>query len=682
MRTYFRSVAALLVLAPLAALAQREAPVPLIGEPTVAALDQELSGSAAKRNLEFLARLNRTRGSKQFRTAAEFVAAEARRYGLSEVTIIEIPADGHTMYGTQKGRVAWEADFAELWEVRSEGGVMVPVQRLGSWEDEPVNLAEDSDSGDVTAALVDVGAGTSERDYAGKDVLGKLVLIEAQPGSAAPLAVDKFGAAGMVSYAPNQVTAWWKEDENLIRWGHLDPFSSRHTFGFMVSLKQARALQARLAQGEQITLHATVRAARHPGMYSVVTAVIPGSDPTLRNDEIVFSCHLDHQRPGANDNASGCVTILEIARTVSALVHAGKIPRPARTLRFIWPPEMEGTMALFNYRPELRLHFRAVIHMDMVGGGPVTKAIFHVTRGPQSLPSFVNDVGRAFGQYVNEESDLFASGEGGKHAFASGEGGKEALLGDLAEFTLGSDNQMYTDGSYRIPAIYLNDWPDRYIHTNFDAPANIDPTKLQRAAFIGAASGLFLANLRSTNVPALWSTMQSAITQRTALTIERRSTLPAGEGAALAVAHLAAERAAFASIATFAPIPDSVQRDATRFFQRTEALLAPIAAPPRATGDAALVYVRNPALLGPMAGFGYDYFDDHYKGPAPALLSYQGLRGEGGAYTYEVLNFVDGKRQTREIRDLVSAEYGPVSLEIVVAYLRALESINVVQLKK
>ncbi len=32
------------------------------------------------------------------------------------------------------------------------------------------------------------------------------------------------------------------------------------------------------------------------------------------------------------------------------------------------------------------------MHMDMVGGGPETKAVFHVTRGPMSLPSFVHDV--------------------------------------------------------------------------------------------------------------------------------------------------------------------------------------------------------------------------------------------------------------------------------------------------
>ena len=49
-------------------------------------------------------------------------------------------------------------------------------------------------------------------------------------------------------------------------------------------------------------------------------------------------------------------------------------------------------------------------------------------------------------------------------------------------------HEIYGEGSFRIPAIYLNDWPDRYIHTNFDTPANIDPTKLRRAGFIAAAA--------------------------------------------------------------------------------------------------------------------------------------------------------------------------------------------------
>ena len=32
------------------------------------------------------------------------------------------------------------------------------------------------------------------------------------------LAVERFGVAGIVSYAQNQRTAWWGENENLVRW--------------------------------------------------------------------------------------------------------------------------------------------------------------------------------------------------------------------------------------------------------------------------------------------------------------------------------------------------------------------------------------------------------------------------------------------------------------------------------
>jgi hypothetical protein len=532
----------------------------------------------------------------------------------------------------------------------------------------------------VIADLIDVGAGTSESDYAGKDVKGKLVLISAQSGSAAPLAIDKFGAAGMVSYAQNQLTAWWGEDENLIRWGHLDSYSPRKTFAFQLSLKQARALKARLAAGEKITLRAKVNAARHPGVYRVLTAVIKGGDPQLAADEIVFSCHLDHQRPGANDNASGCATILEVARTLNKLVKDGRIPRPARTIRFIWPAEIEATMALFHFRPEMRAHFKAAVQMDMVGGNQNTKAIFHVTRGPPSLPSFAYDVGQAFGAYVNSESDAFASGQGGKHPFVSTEGGKEALQADLADFTMGSDNIVYAEGSFRIPVIYLNDWPDRYIHTNFDSPANIDATKLQRAAFIGAASGLYLANLRSDGVPALWTVLKASALRRAEATVERLAALPPDEARALAWSRMAEEYGAYNAIKDFANIPASVDTDSQKFFNNLWAIYGGLPLFPEDTGDAKLVFIRTPAATGPMSLFvGYDYFADHYKGPMPRLIDYQGLRGGGGEYIYETLNFVDGKKNARTIRDRVSAEYGPVPLDVVVEYLRALEKAGVVK---
>src|SRR5579859_2956263 len=511
---------------------------PLLQEKDVAALANEVSGETAKRNLEGIARFHRQRGSRGFHEAAELVAERLRAYGLSDVAILEFPADGKIFYGTQRSRPAWDAESAELWElglklvryentVTENGGTSADDfefrnKLLSSYEAEPVVLAEDSESADVTADLVDVGEGTKESDYAGKDVKGMIVLVGAQPGAVQDLAVGKFGAAGIVSYAQNQKTAWWGEDENLIRWGHLDTFSENKTFAFMVSLKTARRFKERLARGEKIILQAHVKAGQHAGNYEVVTATIPGADAKLKEEEIAFSCHLDHQRPGANDNASGCAAILEVARTLQRLIDEKKLERPARTIRFVFPPEIEGTLALLNGKgqyatlsasnepgkttirvadnflngPELAKRIKAVIHMDMVGGGPETKAVFHVTRGPMSLPSFVHDVAWAFADWVNEESYQFAATGKAEYPMVAPEGRKEPLRAEYSAFTLGSDHNVYEDSSFGIPAIYLNDWPDRYIHTNFDTAANIDTTKLKRAAFIGAASGYSLASLK------------------------------------------------------------------------------------------------------------------------------------------------------------------------------------------
>jgi hypothetical protein len=659
---------------------------PLLPEQTVSALAGELSGETAKRNLEFLARLHRQRGSRDFHSAAEFMVARARDYGLTDAHIEQFPADGKIFYGTQRSRPAWDADFAELWEMKQQGGQWVPVERLGDFQAMPVTLAEDSESADVTADLIDVGSGTSEQDYAGKDVRGKIVLVSAQPGGEVEaLAIEKCGAAGIVSYAQNQPNAWQGEDDNLVRWGHLDSFPKTPTFAFMISLRTARALRGRLSRGEAIRLHAVVKAGRHAGFYDVATAVIPGADPKLSSQEIVFSCHLDHERPGANDNASGCVTILEIARTLQKLIAENWIPRPARTLRFVWPAEVEGTLALLNGKPELVPHILAVVHMDMVGGGEVTKSIFHVTRAPMSLPTFLNDVAEAFGEFVNEQSYEFAATGHAAYPLVAPEGSKQALLAQFSEFTPGSDHDVYECGSYRIPAIYMNDWPDRYIHTNFDAAANIDPTKLLRAAFIGGASGYFLASMREAEFEPVMGEIEVRHLERSATLLRRSHGLVArnedtDEVGALTQSTLLYEAQLMRSIEPFIPNRQWVDREQVR--NPLEGL-GGVRKPP--TGDGLLIFSRAAEPKGPLSVFGYDYFTDHYgadRARSLKVLGYEGLRGGGEDYAYEILNFADGKRNAQDIRDAVSAEYGPIPFAYVIEYLRALESIGILQAKK
>src|SRR2546426_10011813 len=112
MRTVLKLGASLLALA---AVAEGQKP-PLLPEKEVAALANELSGETAKRNLEGIARFHRQRGSRGFHEAAELVAERARAYGLSDVAILQFPADGKIFYGTQRRRLRWYAEVQDLVE--------------------------------------------------------------------------------------------------------------------------------------------------------------------------------------------------------------------------------------------------------------------------------------------------------------------------------------------------------------------------------------------------------------------------------------------------------------------------------------------------------------------------------------------------------------------------------------
>ena len=133
--------------------------------------------------------------------------------------------------------------------------------------------------------------------------------------------------------------------------------------------------------------------------YETIVATIPGTDPAL--GEIVFSCHFDHQKPAANDNASGCAANLEIGRVLKKLIDEKRIDPPKRTIRFVWPSEMTGTIAYLAKYPEIAKRMKAAVHLDMVGGDPfITKSVLHVTRSPWSIATITDDVEAIFARYV------------------------------------------------------------------------------------------------------------------------------------------------------------------------------------------------------------------------------------------------------------------------------------------
>jgi hypothetical protein len=683
---------------------------PFLGTRQWTALRDESSGAAPYENLRYLTSLHRVPATADFEKAAEFVLQRAREYGLADAHSEQFPIDGTKRYGLMRSYLAWTVEDARLWEIRPQHIL------LGDWKTDPIHLADYSHSADVETELVDVGRGASEADYTGKDVRGKIVLADGVLARVQELAIAQHGAVGIVSDMPNQTTAWSGLDTTVVRWGHLDA-RQPSGFAFMISRQTAEALRSRLRGSEPVILNAHVRATVGPGHWTVVTATIPGIDSAA--GEIVYSCHLDHERPGANDNGSGCVTILESARVLAHLIESGQLPRPKRTLRFVWGPEVEGTMAFLAGHPEIRQRLRANIHMDMVGGDPFkNKSVFHVTGTPWSLPSFVTDVGAVFLNAIRTAASEYAAGEttvdtGIVETRAGGPGTRNEFVADVTPYSSGSDHDDYDSSTIAVPSLYLRDWPDIYIHTDHDTLDQIDATKLRRVALLGAASGYFFACVTAQQLPTLLPLLTAQAEARLAQVFgaaqqlvddpQLEASVGWYEARNLVNQTLQRESGTLHSIVEFTGGPAEADVDGAKAFAdqattfqhwldkqaklrgaKETAPIAPWASasgvkrvPVRIGEFGPLTYQNDNVLLARLGKERYAKIK-LINGAASQLLN---VRDQSELYSYEIVNFVNGERTVSEIRDAVSAEYGPLPVTLVADYLDACAEAGVIRWK-
>jgi aminopeptidase YwaD len=696
----------LLIAASIAAFAQE----PFLSTRQWATIRDESSGAAPYENLRFLTGLHRVPATPEFDQAAQFMLQKAREYGFPDAHSEQFPIDGTKTYGLMRSYLGWNVEAGTLWEVSPHHLL------LGDWKTDPIRLADYSRSADVTAALVDVGNGAREEDYRDKDVRGKIVLADGVLARVQALAVIEHGAAGIVSDMPNQTTAWSGLDPTLVRWGHLDA-RQPSGFAFMVSRETAQSLRARLQAGDQITLKAEGKATVGPSHWTVVTATIPGSDPAA--GEVVYSCHLDHERPGGNDNGSGCVTILESARVLARVIGSGALPRPRRTLRFIWGPEVEGTMAFLATHPEIKQSLRANIHMDMVGGDPFrNKSVFHVTATPWSIPSFVTDVGAAFLDTIRAAASDYAGSGGSPEAAVvetrtAEQGTRNEFIADVTPYSAGSDHDDYDSSTIAVPSLYLRDWPDIYIHTDHDSLAQIDPTKLRRVALLGAASGYVYASVEAPQLPKLLPFLTAASETRLAHTFQDAQKLAGDPKLEPGVAWYEArnlmnhalrrENAVLHSLVELAGGPADSEAESLKALAAQAATFndwidvraklrvtkgtAPVAAwlespdarrvPTRIGGFGPLTYQNDNVLLSRLGKERYAKIKLLNSEATPLL----NVQDQSELYAYEIVNFVNGKRTVGEIRDAVSAEYGPLPLNLVADYLEACVEAKVIAWK-
>jgi len=643
--------------------------IPFWPDAVPAAIQRHVDGAYVLGAVRALGRYHRVQGSPGFRAAAEWLVGELTGARLAGASVEHLPADGKTSYAQFKSYLGWNPAAARLDELAPERHV------LADFAADPVALADYSQDADVTADLVDVGAGADAAAYQGKDVRGKIVLADGPLAVVHRLAVEDRGAAGIVSDFPNQRTAWSGLDPDLVRWGHLSPYQTANRFAFMISPRTAGALRQKLAHGA-VRLAAHVRAKLVPASFDVVSATVAGSDAAA--GEIVLTAHLCHQSAGANDNASGSAALLGVARALQAAITAGALPAPRRTIRFLWLPEISGSQAWLVSHPDLARRLRAGIHLDMVGGRPeVTHAALHLSRTAASLPHVINEIAGAWVADVARASTALAEkGEGDGLIWPSG--GRDALVTDLRPLELGSDHQVFE--AFGVPMVYFHDWPDVTIHTNKDVPDNLDATKLGRVAYMTAGIAWTLAALPEAEAARLPALERAATDER--LAVARHTALADGRSAD--DARLAEREAVAVGIEELASIAATWPGTAADVRRTSAALAGSLPRTASAAGPGsggardARVPERTPAVRGPLEVYYYDHLTavlGERPGPPPAI------ERRSDVLAYEALNLVDGKRTVGEIRDLLAGRYVPVPLAEVAEWLDLLAKAGVVRFR-
>ncbi len=692
MRWVFCSTAALLLGLGLAASQPLPAESPnLMPLETLEILADELSGELAKDHVLAITRHHRVQGSRGYSEAAAYVLKSLQGFGFTsaEAWVESFKSDGIVQYQTWQSPSGWSIESAQL-------RMVAPYEELlARYPDVPMSVITYSNAGQVRAELVDVGKGTSEADYEGKEVKGKMVLASGYGGEVHRLAVLKYGAVAVICYLDDHrvadhpdmtgYTGMWPRTEEL-------PYV---TFGFNLSNRQGRKLQSLLARGQKVILDGSVTGVGlEPGRMDVVVAEIPGaSDPP---GLLIYTAHLDHPKESANDNASGSAALLDMARTFRTLIEQGKLERPRHTLRFLWVPEFFGTMAYVDAHPELlgsQFGGRALasLNLDMVGEDlNQISSRLNITWLPPSISSALPDVVAEIAAQVD------------RRELGRQQGNRSSFNFRIVPFSGGSDHVVFNDGMLGIPAMMLGHWPDYTHHTSEDTPDKVDPVELERCELIASAALWYMASLDADRSRDL-STLVSAQAQSRLLADVRKAVgwlLGAApeslqeryqEAKAAVDFALQRESRALASILEFADFEETrelvntwtqalqgqaeLQRRTliATYHQRAERFPVPLI-----QSDAqreAARWIPRRRTRGPLAS----------GIPELRLSEQERLWYADPAHAFDrylLVNLIDGKRSVLSIRDNLSAATQPVPLEVVDHFLRDLAKVGVIELTR
>jgi hypothetical protein len=449
------------------------------------------------------------------------------------------------------------------------------------------------------------------------------------------------------------------------------------------------------AGGPPVRVRARVVSQLYDGGLEVVSATIPGES----SDEIVVVAHLCHPLPSANDNASGAAAALEAARTLQALVEKENV-QLRRTVRFLWLPELTGSLAYLSGREGDLDCMVAGLNLDMVGEDQAqTGSVWLLERPPDAASSFAPEL-------LAWLRDQMPGLEGMTGVAASHTSLGAYPLYRQAEvpFSGGSDHLAFSDPTVGVPMPMLIQWPDRFYHTSADTPDRTDPQSLARAGTLATAYAGWLATAGVEQTRWLGYQMVAGYKARLAGVAQAAVTEAVSTSDALALARqaealdrrlaylLERQKAALATLERLEPVAcllEELEGEVTRATQQElawarglmdlHAAGLGLADLPEVPEEVLSDQEREAAGLVPRR---------LVRGPVPLRVELDRLEEadrmawrqltetrKGAEHTLctLALYWADGERSVLEIADLVEMEAGVRDVELLLAFFRLLE---------
>ena len=311
----------------------------------------------------------RTQGTPYGEASNAYILEKFVDWGLDEIEIFENPS-------------ARDWYYLKTWNVSIED-----FSFYATWP------CKWSAAGEFEGELVYVGDGTSDENYTGKDVEGKMVLADGRARSVYRLAVEEYNATGILTDSPNLegfYTTWARCDS--IPSGSEGP-------GITISYMDGQELKG-LLDNDPVTVHIDIDAEVTHNTSKSVIGTIRGRTNSDRYVLVVAHADADAGNMGADDNASGMAVLMEIARALMKLIREGKIPRPNFSIKFMLVgTEISDTWAYIEDQEDDLNDIIAVINFDECGyGGWADMLYFEGNEIPrlQPLMNTLNDIGRDY----------------------------------------------------------------------------------------------------------------------------------------------------------------------------------------------------------------------------------------------------------------------------------------------